>query len=207
MALKVLILSLVVLFFPAAAHGQQLPLKQNQQIIQQQGKTVVQKSHKLTTEVKEVESLQTKKQTLAQQIESEKKTADELRQKIAQKKAEKKAAEEKAAQAAQAAKAVQTSSPVIVQVGGPRSGCGDNQYAAFIYGNESGGRVPGNCNTTITNAEGCVGIGQACPASKLLAVCPNLDYDCQNAFFTRYAISRYGSWQGAYEFWIAHRWW
>lgn len=85
--------------------------------------------------------------------------------------------------------------------------CGDNQYAAYIYGMESGGKVPGNCNPTAQNAGGCLGIGQACPGAKLTAVCPNLDYACENAFFTAYALNRYGSWAGAYEFWVAHNWW
>lgn len=79
--------------------------------------------------------------------------------------------------------------------------CGDNSYANYIYMHES------SCSTTITNSEGCMGIGQACPASKLLAVCPNADYACENLFFTGYAIARYGSWEGAYNFWINNHWW
>lgn len=79
--------------------------------------------------------------------------------------------------------------------------CGDNSYANYIYMHES------SCSTTITNSEGCMGIGQACPASKLLAVCPNADYACENDFFTGYAIARYGSWEGAYNFWINNHWW
>lgn len=97
-----------------------------------------------------------------------------------------------------------TTAPVA---SGPRSGCGDNEYAAFIYGNESGGKIPGNCNPSAQNAGGCLGIGQACPGSKVTAACPNLDYDCENKFFTEYAISRYGSWLGAYQFWVANNWW
>lgn len=87
------------------------------------------------------------------------------------------------------------------------TGCGDNQYAAYIYGMESGGRIPGNCNPTAQNAGGCLGIAQACPGSKLLAVCPNLDYACENIFFANYALARYGSWAGAYAFWLAHNYW
>lgn len=76
--------------------------------------------------------------------------------------------------------------------------CGDNQYAQFIYQHESG------CRLNAINSIGCRGIGQACPGSKL--PCGN-DYACQNAFFTNYAMARYGSWYNAYVFWTANRWW
>lgn len=80
----------------------------------------------------------------------------------------------------------------------PVSGCGDNSYANFIYSHESG------CRTTAISPNGCYGIGQACPSSKL-AYC-GADYACQNDFFTAYA-SKYGGWAGAYAFWVAHGWW
>ena len=79
--------------------------------------------------------------------------------------------------------------------------CGDNSYARYIYMHESG------CSTSITNAIGCLGIGQACPGSKLRQVCPNLDYACENRFFTSYATSVYGGWAGAYQWWLRHSWW
>lgn len=81
----------------------------------------------------------------------------------------------------------------------PVSGCGDNYYANYIYMHESG------CRTDAVNSQGCRGIGQACPGSKL--PCTNSDYACQNAFFTKYAMDRYGSWEKAYNFWVANRWW
>lgn len=71
----------------------------------------------------------------------------------------------------------------------------------FIYFHESGN------DPTKWNGSGCLGLGQACPASKLLAACPNMDYACEDAWFTNYAVARYGSWQGAYQFWLAHNWW
>jgi len=80
----------------------------------------------------------------------------------------------------------------------PVAGCGDNSYANFIYSHESG------CRTTAMSPNGCYGIGQACPASKL-AYC-GADYACQNAFFTSYA-NKYGGWAGAYNFWVSHGWW
>ncbi|HET7827445.1 MAG TPA: LysM domain-containing protein [Candidatus Saccharimonadales bacterium] len=88
--------------------------------------------------------------------------------------------------------------PAPVVQSAPVSGCGDNQYANFIYMHESG------CRTTAVNPGGCYGIGQACPGSKI-AYC-GADYTCQNAFFTAYA-NKYGGWAGAYAFWVAHGWW
>lgn len=88
-------------------------------------------------------------------------------------------------------------SPSAPQVVVPN--CGDNEYAHFIYMHESG------CRTTALNSIGCYGIGQSCPASKI-AHC-GADYACQNAWFSNYAITRYGSWAGAYAFWQSHRWW
>jgi len=76
-----------------------------------------------------------------------------------------------------------------------------NEAKIFIYDHESGN------NPTRRNSAGCLGLGQACPGSKLLAVCPTLDYNCEDNYFTNYANSRYGGWQGAYIFWLNHRWW
>jgi hypothetical protein len=99
------------------------------------------------------------------------------------------------------AAAVQSIKQTIVPVASADAGCGDDSYANYIYMHESG------CRLGATNAEGCVGIGQACPAAKLTSICPLLDYACQNSFFTSYAVARYGSWQGAYNFWLANHWW
>ena len=77
-------------------------------------------------------------------------------------------------------------------------GCGDNQWANFIYMHESG------CNTSSINSIGCRGIGQACPGSKLPC---GADYACQNTWFSNYANSVYGGWQQAYNFWLGHSWW
>lgn len=85
-------------------------------------------------------------------------------------------------------------------IGGIVPNCGDNTYANYIYMHESG------CSTTIVNYLGCVGIGQACPGSKLYVACPNLDYACENAYFTAYA-AKYGGWYGSYLFWTQNHWW
>lgn len=75
-------------------------------------------------------------------------------------------------------------------------------YADFVIARESG------WNLTAHNAGGCLGLGQACPGSKLTNACPNWSTDaiCQIQFFDRYS-KRYGSWSGAYNFWIANHWW
>jgi hypothetical protein len=174
-------------------------LRQNEPLLQQQAQIVAEKANTLDDTSKSVQDLQNKKETLAQQLEDEQKAIADLKQQIA----DKKAAAEAAAKAAQVAKAA----PVYaVPAGSVHYNCGDNYYAAFIYGMESGGRVVGNCDTGSRNGGGCLGIGQACPGSKLLAACPNLDYACENVFFTNYA-SKYGGWAGAYNFWQANGWW
>ena len=71
--------------------------------------------------------------------------------------------------------------------------CGDPK--SCIYFRESGN------NPTKWNTSGCVGLGQACPASKLMAICPTLDYACEDAWFTNYMLGRYGSWEAAWVFW------
>lgn len=76
--------------------------------------------------------------------------------------------------------------------------CGDNAYKQYIYQKESG------CNPSAVNSIGCRGIGQACPGSKLSC---GVDFACQDAYFTQYAVSRYGSWENAYNFWINNHWW
>lgn len=58
-----------------------------------------------------------------------------------------------------------------------------------------------------TNSEGCIGLGQACPASKLYSICPTLDSICQVHFFNDYAIARYGSWSNALNIWHSQSWW
>ena len=76
--------------------------------------------------------------------------------------------------------------------------CGDNTYANYIYMHES------SCNVNAVNSIGCRGIGQACPGNKLPC---SSDYNCQNKWFTNYALTRYGSWYQAYIFWRNNRWW
>lgn len=144
--------------------------------------------------IKQYQAVQEQKAETDQQVKKKAESERKLRQEI--KKLEK---------ALQAKRNKPSISSRVASVAFPKasaqSGCGDNEYAQYIYQKESG------CSTTARNAGGCLGLGQSCPGSKLLAVCPNLDYACENAFFTQYATSRYGSWQGAYNFWLGHGWW
>lgn len=91
-------------------------------------------------------------------------------------------------------------SAILAAAGVPAS----QHFAAdFVIARESG------WNLAARNAGGCLGLGQACPGSKLVNACPNWQSDatCQIQFFTGYANSRYGSWQGAYEAWLVKHWW
>lgn len=118
--------------------------------------------------------------------------AAEAAQEAAQALAAKKLADAAAAQAAAAQTAVQQA--VVAPVS-------SDYYKQWIYNEESGN------DPSRWNSSGCLGVGQACPASKLLAVCPTMDYACEDNFFTNYMVSRYGSWYAAYEFHIANGWW
>lgn len=71
---------------------------------------------------------------------------------------------------------------------------------ACIYQKESGNN-PG----AINKSSGACGLGQAWPCSKMK--CSLSDYACQDAFFTNYAVTRYGSWENAWAFWSANHWW
>lgn len=95
---------------------------------------------------------------------------------------------------------IEPEKPKVVAVPAYDGSCGDNWYANWIYMHES------SCRLDAKNSIGCVGIGQDCNGA-LIRDCPNLDYPCQNAFFTRYMQARYGSWQSAYEFWVSRHWW
>lgn len=78
----------------------------------------------------------------------------------------------------------------------------DYGYANFIFGKESGWRPDA------VSSNGYYGLGQT-NLAKLSAACPNWQSDpiCQIRLFNGYAVGRYGSWQGAYDFWKSHNWW
>lgn len=75
-----------------------------------------------------------------------------------------------------------------------------NAAKAFIYQKESGNRTD-----AINASSGACGLGQALPCSKM--GCSLSDYACQDAWFTNYAMQRYGSWENAQAFWLANHWW
>lgn len=88
---------------------------------------------------------------------------------------------------------------LMLQAGIPESQHGSAEY---IISRESGWRLDAR------NAGGCLGLGQACPGSKLVNACPEYanDATCQLRFFTNYVNGRYGGWNGAYNFWVVNHW-
>lgn len=105
--------------------------------------------------------------------------------------------QEKLAEASRKATATQKANASAIKPVGGKCNTG-NPYKDFIYYKES------TCNPGSVNSIGCRGIGQACPGTKL--PCGN-DFACQDAWFSNYAIQRYGSWEAAYNFWLRNNWW
>lgn len=102
-----------------------------------------------------------------------------------------------------------TKQPTIIVAGDHASlmlaaGIPESQHASaeYIISRESGWRL------NARNSSGCLGLGQACPGSKLINACPDYanDANCQLRFFTGYVNGRYGSWNGAYQFWVVNHW-
>ena len=81
----------------------------------------------------------------------------------------------------------------------------DYGYVDFIVSHESGWAA------TKSNyaGSGAYGLCQALPASKMSSA--GSDYMTnpitQLRWCNGYAVGRYGSWAGAYDFWISHKWW
>jgi len=137
----------------------------------------------------QLESTVQDKANLQKQVEELNKTKQDLEAQLQAKLAEKQRLAALAQQQAQASSMKPTTTYSLPA----------NQAKAFIYQKESGN------NPAAVNSIGCRGLGQACPGSKL--PCSNSDYACQDAWFTNYAMQRYGSWEKAYQFWIANNWW
>lgn len=78
----------------------------------------------------------------------------------------------------------------------------DYGYVNHIFSKESG------WNAAAASRNGYHGLGQT-SLGNISNACPNWQNDpvCQTRFFTGYATKRYGSWQGAYNFWLSHHWW
>lgn len=79
---------------------------------------------------------------------------------------------------------------------------GDYAYVDYIFSRES------RWNAAAVSPNGYYGLGQTSLA-RLSAACPNWQSDpvCQTRLFTSYATGRYGSWEGAYNFWLSRHWW
>lgn len=127
------------------------------------------------------------------QLQDEKVKLEQEKQKLEADLLAKRDAKEKANQASQAALALGSSTAHAASV--PQSGA-----KAFIYEHESGNN-PGAINPS----SGACGLGQALPCSKM--PCSLSDYACQDNFFTGYMQQRYGTWENAKVFWLAHGWW
>ena len=79
----------------------------------------------------------------------------------------------------------------------------DYGYVNYIFTRESG------WNPAAANPSGYYGLGQT-KLSTLTASCGSSwasNPVCQIGVFNSYAVGRYGSWSGAYEFWTANHWW
>lgn len=130
---------------------------------------------------KKVQELEQQKADLQKQLEQ---AQHDLQAKAEQKKAQ----QEKLARAA-----TLSSQPVYAS-----TGCSDAK--SCIYFHESGNRT-----NAINASSGACGLGQAWPCSKM--PCSLSDYACQDAFFTNYALTRYGSWDAAWAYWQGHSNW
>lgn len=137
---------------------------------------------------KELDRTGSDKAKVEEQLKQLQKERDKLQADLQAKKEQK--AKDLAVKAQQAAQATYTPQKAYAQSG--------NFYKDFIYQKESGN------NPNAVNSIGCRGIGQACPGTKLPC---GADYACQDAWFTNYAMQRYGSWEAAYNFWVANKWW
>ncbi len=148
--------------------------------------------HTDKTNKAEIERLQKEKTDL----DTEKKRLEaELQAKIQRKEAERVVIANRARELANTVTFTQTASAAAQTA--PVSG---NAAKAFIYAHESGNRT-----NAINASSGACGLGQALPCSKM--GCGLSDYACQDAWFTNYAMQRYGSWENAMAFWQAHKWW
>lgn len=104
----------------------------------------------------------------------------------------------------------------IMSAAGIRSS--DYAYVNFIISHESGwcptklqgqiGYCPGYAPTFIPDGLG-YGLGQATPGSKMAGFGGDWQTNpvTQLKWATSYAVGRYGSWGGAYNFWSSHSYW
>lgn len=194
----VLILGLLLAWGLTHANAQQTQ-RQLKSHIQQKDTELNERQYKLETLQTELQTVQAQKADTESQLKEKEAREADLKSQIDKLNRDLQTKRQNQAKLASVKKVVPKQTVRKAAPLKPVSGCGDNFYANFIYMHESG------CRTDAVNSKGCRGIGQACPGSKL--PCSNSDYACQNAFFTKYAMDRYGSWEAAYNFWQANRWW
>lgn len=157
---------------------QELNIKYDQ-VLEQKTNTEAEKQEQL----KKIQELESERERLQSELQA-KRDRNRLEQ-------------EKLAEASRKATATPKASAAAIKPVGGKCNTG-NPYKDFIYYKES------TCNPGSVNSIGCRGIGQACPGTKL--PCGN-DFACQDAWFSNYAIQRYGSWEAAYNFWLRNNWW
>lgn len=140
--------------------------------------------HKNTTDEQKVKQLESEKQDLQKQQE-------ELKAQLQAKADAKTKADQLASKALNTVTGTATASAAALPM---------TDAKAYIYQHESGNN-PGSINS----GSGACGLGQALPCSKM--PCSLTDYACQDAYFTSYMTSRYGTWENAAAFWQVNRWW
>jgi resuscitation-promoting factor RpfB len=80
---------------------------------------------------------------------------------------------------------------------------GDYQYVDYIVSKES------RWNPLAQNASGAYGLCQALPGSKMASAGADWANNpvTQLRWCNTYAVSRYGSWAAAYNYWVSHHYW
>lgn len=192
-----LILAIVTLliFAGLAIHG----VRHNRQEIHRQNIEIESKEFKLNKIEAEFKTLNQQYKEEVEKKDSDQQKLKEYEDRIRQMESDYKALEiSKAAEKAEQQR-LAAATPKLSATASAAPGCNTgNRFKDYIYMKESG------CNPAAVNSIGCRGIGQACPGSKLPC---GADFACQDAYFSNYAVQRYGSWESAYNFWLNNHWW
>lgn len=192
-----LVLAIVTLliFAGLAIHG----VRHNRQEIHRQNIEIESKEFKLNKIEAEFKTLNQQYKEEVEKKDSDQQKLKEYEDRIRQMESDYKALEvSKAAEKAEQQR-LAAATPKLSATASAASGCNTgNRFKDYIYMKESG------CNPAAVNSIGCRGIGQACPGSKLPC---GADFACQDAYFSNYAVQRYGSWESAYNFWLNNHWW
>lgn len=192
----ILAIAALVAFAGLAIHGG----IQNRQDIHRQNIEIESKTFKLQKIESEFKTLNQQYEDELEKKDSDQQKLKEYEDRIQQMEKDYKALEvSKAAEKAEQQRLANAAPKVSATAYAAGSCNTGNEYKDFIYYKES------TCNPAAVNSIGCRGLGQACPGQKL--PCSDTDWACQDAWFSKYAIERYGSWEGAYNFWLRNNWW